>query len=394
MKKPVLVRAIFALSLVIGIVLSARQNNDNEFKRNTTGQKGVRNIKNPGEPLYGEISLELEEDLILGSDKDENTTFYRIWDIQADDQGNIFVLDSGAHRIQKYDRTGKYLQTIGRQGQGPGEFERPIILALDKNDDLFVGEMAKIHWFDPNGEFVKTAKIPFFYMNFAPDSAGNFVLTGRVTIEGAQNLGVLILNSDGEIEKKVAEFPGLPMHETGMTVSHEYSPELRFAALSNKGFVYGYNLEYKLYIADWSGKNVLVIEKEESAHAISRTEKNKIINDLAKSAANSGLEWPRNIVEKMANLPNSRPFFDRIRVDDKDRIYVRQAKSVLDDSPAMAFDIFGNDGFYLYATTLSFVPMSIKDSFTYHTIYEEETGEVKVIRYRIKNWDRLNISRN
>jgi hypothetical protein len=89
----------------------------------------------------------------------------------------------------------------------------------------------------------------------------------------------------------------------------------------------------------------------------------------------------------MANLPHHRPFFDRIRVDDRGRIYVRRCKSVLDDSEEMNFDIFGNDGHYLYTTRLPFLPMSIRDGFMYHAVYTQETGEVKVIRYKINNWD-------
>jgi len=48
-----------------------------------------------------------------------------------------------------------------------------------------------------------------------------------------------------------------------------------------------------------------------------------------------------------------------------------------------------NDGYYLYNTKLPFIPMSIRDGFMYHSSYSEETGEVKVIRYRMKNWDRM-----
>lgn len=380
MKKPFLLPMILALSITSGFVFLA-------------GQK-VEFIHNPAEPLYGEITLELEEDLILGSESDENYLFYRVWDIQADAKGNIYVLDSGANRIQKYDKNGRYLRTIGRQGQGPGEFERPIILTIDKKNNLYVGEMVKIHMFDPEGKFVKTTTIPFFYMNFTPDGKGNFIVTGRITIEGAQNLGVLILDSDGEISKKIAEFPGLPMHETGMTISHDYSPEIRSAAMTNMGIVYGYNRDYKLYIVDWSGKNIIIFEKEEPTHAISRKEKSKIINDLVKNTANAELGWSKSVVEKMANLPKHRPFFDRIRVDDEGRIYIRRRQSVLDESGEMAFDIFGNDGYYLYSTKLPFVPMSIRDGFMYNTTYSEETGEVKVIKYRIKNWDQLASSLN
>ena len=99
-------------------------------------------------------------------------------------------------------------------------------------------------------------------------------------------MGVMILDSDGEMRKKIAEFPGLPMHETGMTISHDYSPELRFAASADKGFVYGYNMDYKLYIADWSGNNVIIFDKEEPAHTISRKEKNKIMNSCSSLKVN------------------------------------------------------------------------------------------------------------
>jgi hypothetical protein len=254
--------------------------------------------------------------------------------------------------------------------------------------------MGKIHMFDPGGEFLKTTKVPFFFMNFAPDGEGNVVVAGRITVEGGQNLGVMILDSDGNTRKKIAEFPGMPMHESGMTISHDYTPEIRFSSIAGKGFVYGYSLDYKLYIADWSGKNSMIIEKDVPSKTISSKEKNKIIDDIRKNAAKAGLGWSKSLIEKMANLPKHRPFFDRLLVDDEGRMYVRQRKPALDESREMAFDIFGNKGHYLHSTKLSFFPMCIRAGFLYHTTYSEETGEVKVIRYRIKNWDRLASSLN
>jgi len=376
MKKPDFMILLFALFVLFGTLFPA-------------GMGGERIVRNPSEPLFGEIPFDLEEDLVLGSESDDQYMFYRIWDIKTDAENNIFVLDSGATRIQKYDKNGKLVQTIGRQGQGPGEFQRPVELRLDKKGNLYVLEMAKVHMFDPAGKFVKSTKIPFFYMDLAADGKGNFIVTGRVTVEGAQNLGVLILAPDGHIQKKIAEFPGLPLHETGTSISHGYSPQIESAPMSNEGIVYGYNLDYKFYIVDWSGQNVLTFEKDEPSKSISQKEKNKITSDLTKSLARAGLGWSDSMVEKMANLPEHRPYFDRIRVDDMGRIYVRRLKSVLDDSEESTFDIFGNDGHYLYTATLPFIPMCIDDGFLYHSSYDEETGQVMVIRYRIKNWDRM-----
>jgi hypothetical protein len=38
--------------------------------------------------------------------------------------------------------------------------------------------------------------------------------------------------------------------------------------------------------------------------------------------------------------------------------------------------------------------MSIRDGLMYHTTYSEETGKVKVLRYRIKNWELMLSSEN
>ena len=66
-------------------------------------------VKNPDEPLYGEIQLDLEEDLSIGREDDENYMFYSARNIALDSDENIYVLDSGNHRIQKFDKDGRFL---------------------------------------------------------------------------------------------------------------------------------------------------------------------------------------------------------------------------------------------------------------------------------------------
>jgi hypothetical protein len=375
---------VFSIVLFLTVLVLAISSGDQkaEWKGKIETENGVKVIKNPSEPLYGEIELEIEEDLVLGSEKDENYMFYRVWDIAVNDQGDIYVLDSGKYRIQKYDKDGRYVQTIGRQGQGPGEFERPTGLYLDKKGNIYVLGLSKIHLFDRQGEFIKSLVPQGFITDFVPDGEGHIITTSYVRAERMRNFGVLIMNQDGEVSKKIAEFPGIPVIKGGWTFAHDYTPLLRIAAVGDKGFVYGYPLEYNLYRADWSGGNILIISKDEPYHALSRDERNKIINERLES-----IKWPKNIVEEALNLPKHRPFFNRILVDDKERIYVKKRKSILDESKEEIFDIFSSKGYYLYSTKLSFIPLVIKGGYLYNTTFSEETGETKVIRYRIKNWD-------
>jgi hypothetical protein len=374
------------------VLSSACQKQKTGWQGSIEEENGIKVVNNPAEPLYGELVLELEEDLAIGSIDDENTTFYQIGGIAVDSQDNMFVMDSGNQRIQKYDKEGNYLQTIGRKGQGPGEFTRPFEILLDEQDRIYVMEIRKMHVFDPKGNSMKDINLQNFMMGFTPGADGNILAHGFVRAEQGQNYGVVIIDQEGKITKTLAEFEGTRLVARGDTLfslSHEYTPHLGFSPVQQTGAVYGYNPEYTLFLTDRSGDTILIIKKDEPDQPITRKEKDKIIDEALERTAQDGARWPRDVVEEGANFPDHRPFFDGITSDNKGRIFVRKNKSVLDESTEVEFDIFSNDGYFLYTTKLSFTPILIKDGYLYKSTYLEETSEYKVIRYKIKNWEKI-----
>ena len=356
-------------------------------------ENSIKVVKNPAKPYYGELTIELEEDLVIGSETDENYMFYQAGSIAVDNQGNIYIVDSGNQRIQKYDKNGNYLQTIGRKGQGPGEFMSPYDIVLDEKGYIYVSEGMKMHVFDPKGNSIKDIVLSNFIMGYSIDSEGNIIAYGFVRAERAQNFGVMLINPEGKITRTIAEYPGMSMVSrkgTMFSFTHEYTSVLSFSPVKKRGAVYGYGLEYKLIVTDFSGEATLIIKKDEPPQSISRREKDKIIDDTLESTADDEHgRWPRDVVEEGANFPDHRPFFNGVASDDAERIYVRKQKSVLDESEEVEFDIFGPEGYYLYTTKLSFTPELIKDGYLYDTWTSEETGEVRIKRYRIKNWDKI-----
>jgi len=82
--------------------------------------------------------------------------FYWPGDVKVGRNGNIYVLDSGNHRIQVFDRNGRFLRSIGRFGQGPGEFNRPKALALDSENNLYVADTqnGRIQILDERGQYI------------------------------------------------------------------------------------------------------------------------------------------------------------------------------------------------------------------------------------------------
>lgn len=104
---------------------------------------GVRIIHNEKKGAWGETpAVQLELIRTLGGDKpkDPNLAFGAPYDVVADSQGNIYVLDQRNTRIQKLSPEGSFLLSIGGHGQGPGDFQAPFSMDIDGVDRLYVSD--------------------------------------------------------------------------------------------------------------------------------------------------------------------------------------------------------------------------------------------------------------
>jgi hypothetical protein len=104
---------------------------------------GVRVVHNEKGGLWGKapkVALELVRKIGDVDTEDEHLAFNYPSDVTVDHDGNIYVLDSANTRIQKFGPDGKYQATIGRKGQGPGEFLMPDAIAFDKDGNLVVAD--------------------------------------------------------------------------------------------------------------------------------------------------------------------------------------------------------------------------------------------------------------
>ncbi len=107
---------------------------------------GVRVVHNVKGGLWGKapkVALELARKIGDIDTEDEHVAFNYPSDVAVDKDGNIYVLDTGNTRIQKFGPDGAYLATIGRKGQGPGEFILPDGLDIDGDGNLVVGDTAQ-----------------------------------------------------------------------------------------------------------------------------------------------------------------------------------------------------------------------------------------------------------
>jgi NHL repeat len=76
--------------------------------------------------------------------------------VATDSHGNVYVVDSGNSRIQKFTPNGTFLTRFGSAGPGDGQFDFPADVAVDSDDNIYVAEILndRIQKFDSGGNFI------------------------------------------------------------------------------------------------------------------------------------------------------------------------------------------------------------------------------------------------
>jgi len=145
---------------------------------------------------------------------DENLAFNMPSDVVLDDAGNIYILDAGNYRIQKFDPEGKYLDSFGREGQGPGEFNSPSSLDIDSEGSLFIADprARKIQIFSTEGRLLKTITLTKHPLSEVYSlNSGMVAMKGTVgyKIEGKDNDPlpnlIRLLDAEGNITMEFGE---------------------------------------------------------------------------------------------------------------------------------------------------------------------------------------------
>lgn len=104
--------------------------------------------------------------------------------LAEDSQGNLFVVDNGSYRIQKFDPTGAHLATFGTYGAtADGNFpNQPRNITIDDDDNVYIGVGLTLVKFDNDGTFIE-----------------DIVLTGATGPSAGQGIGDVHIGSDTNI---------------------------------------------------------------------------------------------------------------------------------------------------------------------------------------------------
>ena len=376
------------LFLSVLIMLVSCQKQKAEWKGTIEEVDGVKVVHN-FEPDHEESfkPIEFIVDLSIGEEEDdENYMFSQPRDIDADTQGNIYVLDFEEKTIKKYDAQGKHIKNISRVGQGPGEFENPRYLCISELGNIYVADVSerKIEVFNLEGEYERALKVKKL---------------GEISVTRNEELIIGAKYPEKGKKDEIQYFYRVGTYDQQKNEIHDFysQKQLGWARVSNGTFTF----EFPLFVKwDINSQNHIVVATANKYEMNVFTPEGGLffkfnldrkpipVKDEVKRKISEILKKLRSVDPETRKIVEYYPVFNGISIDEKDRIWIERYEPFWRDKPRTetSYDVFSSDGKFLFSTKINkyvYPQLIFKNGYIY-TLSRDESGYTKALRLRMK----------
>lgn len=367
---------MLAGSLVLGISCGKQEV---EWDGTIETKDGAIIVNNPEEPIFKDPVVELMEDLeIKGSGEIEEQMFQSINTLDVDPAGNMYILDEQAGNIKIFDSSGNFQKTIGRKGQGPGEFGLPISLFLTRQNQIIVNDMGqrKIQFFDKEGNYLKEYSIAERFLFFGPMVTANGDLIASHTIPQEKSVTVLgKFNPGFEPTLTYASIPLDTPPVVNIFVARSLT-SLRWTLTYDDEIIWGdiKNPEYEIHFLRADGTLKKTIKRDYDPIPITADDKDRLMEEtFGDNPARD--QWD-------VQFPENYPPFSGFSFDDLGHLFVRRYEKEKNENGSL-YDIFDAEGRYIAQMRFRMTPMIWEKGHMY-TIDDDEEGFKVVKRYKVR----------
>jgi len=324
-------------------------------------QDGVPHVMNPAKPKDS-VTIEMEEVWRIGGEDDEEI-FGVITDVVTDAEGNFYLLDSQLSEVKVYSSDGEFLRTIGREGEGPGEFRAAFNLFNVPGGNIGVLQTfpSKVVTLtadgEPGGEYaLPEVEGEGFRVLFSAQNAGDKLALvyglNQPSEAGFTQTSVLaIVDAKAQEETQLHSQSSTMQAATAMISEKEWDSfrNGRWAA-SSDGHVYAAPTfqAYEINVWDGNGKLERVIHREYPDHMRSAEEKERLLEIYKGFTRRIPIPNIKYEIEDKYNQVSS------LTVRDDGSLWVQTSRGAfgLDDGVVGIWDVFDRKGEFVKEVTL------------------------------------------
>jgi hypothetical protein len=363
----------------------------------------------PLDDLYrgGEIQL-VPEFVVTDQDLPDGIyfeSFEQAWSIARDSAGVLYFADFGANHIKVFDADGTFQRIMGRQGAGPAEFNTPYFTTIS-DDRLVVWDMGNARFciLTLEGELLSTRNLNRgeegwpHRLQALPD--------GRILMESEKrhpenpremSMQVLRLYTSDltflrtVYQHEVQSQKWLPEEQANIPVP--FRPSLHWGLQPDGRIVLGFGDHYHIEVYDVDEGLLFSFDHDRSPARITSADKEQWFAGIVSSRDGVVREGAPEFIVKNTEFPRYMPAFDQILVDSEGNVLIHAyLEGVQEERFRYRFyDTFDSEGTYIGEIQVEgegrfpIGGVQIIDK-CFITGESAETGEIRLIKYRISPW--------
>jgi hypothetical protein len=356
----------------------------------------------------------------------DHELFANIASVGFDGRDNLYILDRGNFRVVVFDARGRFVRTLGKRGDGPGEFTMPTQMSVADDGSVIVGDIGRtsLSFFDAAGSY---RGIPMPQDGGRPtpgtgmfrDANGIVMRTLDINPEALARSGGVMASpirrfapvGEGMRAQTIFEIP-----QPAPAVSQQggrtmvvmapplFSPQPFWALLPNGGLAVAHEATYTIRITDARGNVQRIIERPIQPRRVTREDRERGIEQRRAQASSSGNTMtvrmgpggtsfgggeapPRSIDELIRNteFADVIPVISRFTADRTGRMWVARAGRRVGE--AGPIDLLAADGRYIGTVANGAVPDAVSSSGLAAYIVTDDLGVARVAVRRLPtNW--------
>jgi hypothetical protein len=335
---------------------------------------GTRVVNSAAGIWQGESSWNLVPELVIGTTEGpEEETFGALAGLQVDDAGRIYIVDRQINELRIFGPDGAFVRSVGRTGDGPGEYRNANGLLWIADGTLAVIDQRGNRYtlLSAEGEYIRSVprQLGFYSWTFRGGYSAGHIYEYSFVGDGPDQLPVLLgtslsaapaateagappsseeATSPGTfaVDTVMLPVPNAPLYESysvrtaqggmGMTVPFTPSPVY---SLDPEGTIWhGHGGEFRIARSSFEGDTLMEIVLDATGTPVAE-------GDLAEWESGAAVTRFREMGGNldMSRIPSVKPFFDALHVDTDGFLWV----SVPAPPNQVLFSVFDPEGRFL-----------------------------------------------